>query len=229
VAPRSAVVSPDGRAVYYREAVNREFVSIVKRDLASGDKKELVRSKYLVVGMPLSPDGRYVAALTSEESSGNPTSLKLIPTAGGETRELVRASGFTGVNFSPDGRYIEAALADTATKSRVVLLISIEDGRQQEVMRTPDNVPLNLAMWAPDSRSVILKSGTADRSELWKAPIDGSKAQKLDAPADQTTVPFFLSSDGRHVAIAAQPLRTEKKPPEIWVTENLFAVATTKR
>jgi hypothetical protein len=57
---------------------------------------------------------------------------------------------------------------------------------------------------------------------LWRVSIDGGKPQKLDFPDAHISDLFYLSPDGRHVAISYEPPQTERMPAEIWTTDNLF-------
>jgi Tol biopolymer transport system component len=87
----SAVLSPDGKTLYFVQMSNppgaTEF-ALVKRDLASAAETELLRRSAL--GEPnLSPDGRYIAAASSNPSMKSNTFL-IIPTAGGESIEVIR-------------------------------------------------------------------------------------------------------------------------------------------
>jgi Tol biopolymer transport system component len=79
--------SPDGRTLYYRIAKGAEG-AIVKRDLASGDEKELIRRTGLN-GFSLSPDGKYIAFYGADPKDQSNT-LLLLGASGGEVRELMR-------------------------------------------------------------------------------------------------------------------------------------------
>ena len=91
LSPSSPALSPDGKTLYYRQTINlpgaTEF-AFVKRDLASGTETELVRRQPLGQ-VNLSPDGRYIATASGDPSTKSRTFL-IIPTAGGEPKEVVR-------------------------------------------------------------------------------------------------------------------------------------------
>ncbi len=99
---------PDGKRLLYHEA---EKEIIVMRDLETGREKELFRSALplKIRGKALSPDGRQLALLLLEKETRS-TVLKVLPVAGGDASELVRAKepetigGF--VTWTSDSRYV---------------------------------------------------------------------------------------------------------------------------
>jgi Tol biopolymer transport system component len=84
-----AAWSPDGKSLYYSRSFREgaEF-AFFKRDLSSGDEKELVRRPFLGA-LNLSPDGRFLVTPTVDPST-NSGMLLLIPTDSGQTREVAR-------------------------------------------------------------------------------------------------------------------------------------------
>jgi Tol biopolymer transport system component len=219
---RWALESPDGKTLYYHAATDDD-ARILKRDLATGEEKELVRSKSTsgIAGLWLSPDGRFVGTVAND-GPGSPARMILIPTAGGPSREVLSRPSLGAVIFSPDGRYVATGTVDQAAKARAILLVPVEGGEIRELMRVPDLRPLVVAAWSPDSRSILLKESSVswDQSVLWRAPVDGNKPQKLDFNADHIGGGLLTSPDWRHVAF--QTPQPERKPTEIWVTENLL-------
>jgi Tol biopolymer transport system component len=88
----SPVLSPDGRALYYLQRTNLPAateLAIMKRELASATETELLRRPVLRMPLVLSPDGRYIATASSDPSARSNTFL-IIPTAGGEPKEIIR-------------------------------------------------------------------------------------------------------------------------------------------
>jgi hypothetical protein len=84
-----SAVSPDGRSVYMVRRIRKPPQAwFVRRDLANSEEKELIRRTML--GQPnLSPDGRYIVT-PSVDPATNSRTLLLIPSNGGEARELMR-------------------------------------------------------------------------------------------------------------------------------------------
>jgi Tol biopolymer transport system component len=128
---------PDGACIYFAKNVEGSRAFMV-RDLSSGAERELIRRTRL--GYPhLSPDGRYVATFSGDPSS-KMTALLLIPTAGGESRELLRIPmtdnapfGCCGVlMWSPDGRSIFTNRLN-ATNRRFEIWRTSIDGQTHQV------------------------------------------------------------------------------------------------
>src|SRR5262249_11448090 len=97
-------LSPDGRSLYSTYFVPGGSV-IFQGCLCSGVEKELLRRPSLVAE-PVSPDGQYIALLCVDPSSNSGVKL-LLPTAGGEPRELMRvpsANGPISASWAPDSR-----------------------------------------------------------------------------------------------------------------------------
>lgn len=123
----------DERKIYYRLR-NR----IMERDLSSGSERELFRRKGEggSVSIAVSPDGRYIGAV----DYGNDTStVLLIPIAGGEPRELMRASlpeqfdGFR-MTWTPDSRAVILPKQLTSSSERKELwLVPVADGRPRKL------------------------------------------------------------------------------------------------
>ena len=225
---RAAVPSPDGKTIYYRAAKDGDAI-LVKHDLASGEDQELDRAKYFLGGVVRSRVGRYVAIVATDDPRGNPSTVRVIPTAGGATREF-RQPGKTGlVVFSWDDRYVLIGTQDPAAKSNSLLLIPMEGGEPREIMRAAEPQVIGFAGWMPDGKSFFVKKSSPkfEQSELWRLSLDGSAPQKLDTDVNHIAFGFMPSPDGQHVAFMTP--RSEKKPAEIWVTENFLPSLTASK
>jgi Tol biopolymer transport system component len=105
------VPSPDGRFVYYRlleaqgaKSQGLQGVAVIARELATGSERELLR-KTPVGEIFLSHDGRYLATTTTDQAS-NSRLVILLATAGGQPRELMRATsqGLAIRGWTPDNQ-----------------------------------------------------------------------------------------------------------------------------
>ena len=80
----------DGQSFYfkrdYRKTKDSAYVQV---DLATGGEKELLRRPWPISQAYPSPDGRYLATQALDEATNSRT-LVLVPTGGGEVRELMR-------------------------------------------------------------------------------------------------------------------------------------------
>jgi Tol biopolymer transport system component len=239
--PRWAMLSPDGSTLYYMTAdstINSDglpgadsWVIVMKRDLASGEEKELTRQKYMppLATVNLSPDGRYV--VIGPPSPTAPGIVAMIPTLGGASREVTQHGSITYANFSPDTRYLAIREIDPATKSSGLLLIPVEGGEPRTLMSGPASQLNAPVAWAPDSRSLFVNlrrsSPEGSKPELWRVPVDGTSPQKLDIHPDQIAGGFIPSPDGKQAAFWSAP--PAKKPAEIWVTENFLPASTARK
>lgn len=123
----------DERKIYYRLR-NR----IMERDLSSGSDRELFRRKGEggSVSLVVSPDGRYIGTV---DYGSDTSTVLLIPVAGGEPRELMRASlperfdGFR-MTWTPDSRAVILPKELTSSSERKELwLVPVADGRPRKL------------------------------------------------------------------------------------------------
>jgi Tol biopolymer transport system component len=216
---RYALLSRDGNTLYYRSMhVDVGETAIVRRDLSSGDERELIRRKFLSNGPILSPDGRHIGLVGSNNSGCG--ELVVMPAGGGAPRQFPNCAG--SVHFSPDSRYIATRFDDPNSKSNAVVAIPLAGGEARELMRASDQHALGIAMWAPDSRSLFVKTGSLNNEdiEVWRILLENGERQRLEMNADHTMGPFLPSPDGQHIALQTQ--RSMKKPSEIWLMENFL-------
>lgn len=106
---------PDGKRLLYlsqHSETGATIATVVIRDLATGQEKALFQpaAGLTIDDIALSPNGQQVA-LTLVEKQARSSALKLLPVAGGEASELVRAKEpeqivGDSLSWSPDSRYI---------------------------------------------------------------------------------------------------------------------------
>src|SRR5207249_1233966 len=80
---------------------------------------------------------------------------------------------------SPDGRWLAFTVRDDRGPRRTRLL-SLTPGSSREVPMARAYVDLN---WTADSRSlmgVLSRDVSPGAAELWRAPIDGTAAERID-------------------------------------------------
>lgn len=108
-------MSPDNNLLYFVWFDRGNTVThVMARDLKTEKEKELYSIPLYVHNMVLSPDGRNLALMCSENPYENKKKkhvLKIIPAAGGEVREVhsfeqVGGWGLVDIAWSPDGRYV---------------------------------------------------------------------------------------------------------------------------
>jgi len=160
--------SQDGRKVYYRKGAP-DSMSLVERDLASGNEREIIRRNSL--GAPsLSSDGRFIAT-TYNDGATKSSVVLLIPVSGGEPRELLRVSQPQSLDqfvaWMPDGR---AVLVNKSLN---------ESGDQRELWLVPTaggqprKIDIGAAWFGgpikvhPDGRQITFMAGENNSKELW--------------------------------------------------------------
>lgn len=96
--------------------------------------------------------------------------------------------------------------------------------------------------WTPDSSALLVLKQTVDpatlrqtveaHAELWRVPVTGGQARKLDIDVDawrrgglgNYDVGFSLSPDGRQLAFL-----TGKQGYEVWALENILPAQTANK
>jgi len=79
-------------------------------------------------------------------------------------------------------------------------------------------------MWRPDSRSILFRrrASTESRAELWRVPIDGGEARKVEGAVElEMGLAVALSPDGRQLAFIRGDGGGAVKS-EVWKLENFL-------
>ena len=179
---------PDGTHYLARGSREGNFTQVVAQDLETGEEREVYRSpRYeLRLRIGVSPDGRWLSLLNND--NGIPRSLRIVPTEGGNPREIwsfgTTEPGTPSFDHSwtPDGKYIlfntrPSRTAPSTSEGRIT-----DDPHQRALWRVPvrGGQPERIgvfdlwgAPWSlsvhPSGRRIIFESkGTADTSsEVW--------------------------------------------------------------
>jgi Tol biopolymer transport system component len=178
-------LSPDGKAFYYRHRDLKKGSSIRVRRLETGVDRELYAAPTVTpnsapsMTLNLSPDGRHLALLSVDESTGS-SSLSVLPTAGGNPREFLILKGpetiptygpFGSVAWTPDGRYLlffKGRKADTGEVSNLELWrIRAAGGQPEKLLEVPVR-NVNTLCVHPDGRRIAFAGEVGQqRSEVW--------------------------------------------------------------
>ncbi len=175
---------PDGNRLLYlsqhREAATI-IGAVVIRDLATGQEKVLFQpaAGVKIDDIALSPDGQQVA-LTLLEKQTRSSVLKVLPAAGGEGRELVRAKEpevivGDSLSWSSDSRYIVFGRAQTtsqepqggffAGRKAQLLAISPRGGEPHALGLAMDSV--HSVSFDPTGHHITFAAGRGPKSEVW--------------------------------------------------------------
>ena len=152
--------SPDGKKVYYRRLSDPGHRALFERDLASGEEHEIIGSRNMSAGN-LSPDGRWIAARSKDESTGSNT-LIILPVSGGHPREIFRTqNSLLFPSWAPDSSSI---IIPQAVNNR------LEHWRVPLAGGEPIKLNVNLGDYRvsvhPDGRQVAYSTGE-NRYEVW--------------------------------------------------------------
>ena len=169
----SPVWSPDGRAIFKRRATQ----SIMTRDIETGEEKELYRAvppdqvrHWPTSNLAVSPNGQRLVFVLADGKEGV-TALMVVPTAGGEPRELLRVHEPEVISvpgWMPDSRHIIYASGVAGEKPKFELWrVSADGGEPQNLgLRMQARVPYGLSVH-PDGKRIAFTVGTQRRDEVW--------------------------------------------------------------
>ena len=170
---RNAVWSPDGKMIYYERRLPTGAGGVVARDLSGGDERVVQSGN--VGTLALSPDGTLLA-FTTDSFAGHLTHvLRVVPTAGGEAREIFRSKesepfhSATPLAWMPDGRHLIIGTgpfsgAPGSGDALELWRIPVEGGKA--VSLGPAMSQLTHLRVHPDGKRVVFEAGER-RAEVW--------------------------------------------------------------
>jgi Tol biopolymer transport system component len=168
---------PDGKRLLYtarhpESGTIKEAIFV--RDLATGRETELFRSApgVKVDDIALSSDGQQVA-LTLVDKETRSSVLKVLPVAGGDASELVRAKEPEAIegaslSWSSDSRYIVFGMVRTTSQARKTQLLAIPShgGEPHALGLAMDSV--RSVSFHPDGQHLAFAASAGkDKSEVW--------------------------------------------------------------
>jgi Tol biopolymer transport system component len=165
---------PDGKRLLYRRGESgTRAETILVRDLGTGREKELFRSAagVKIDDIALSSDGQQVA-LTLLEKETRSSVLKVLPVAGGDANELVRAkepeviSG-DALSWSSDSRYIIFGKA-TSQEGKTQLLAISPGGGEPHALGLAMHFVRDVS-FHPDGHRIAFETspGEGNKIEVW--------------------------------------------------------------
>jgi len=163
-------VSPDGKSVYYAHFQwVKKLVTIIRHDLETGLEKEVYRKAAPpdLSGMTVSPDGKYLSFSTSDSLAKPGYVIRIVPTADGETRDLLQGNleTFAVHAWTPDGKtilYIKKT-AGSKDEKRELWQVNSAGGEPRKI-----NIGMELRdiRLHPAGRRIVFTSGKKSR-EIW--------------------------------------------------------------
>lgn len=194
--------SPDGKFFFTRWTTKGPERTIVVRNLETGGEKELQRvASPIGVGvLTVSPDSQWLAFLREDLEKGT-MALKVMPTAGGESRELARVrppQRIAALAWMPDSRHIVYATRTTGEERKFELWqIATEGGQPQHLGLVMQGIrPYGLSIH-PDGRRIAFTAGRPPREEVWVL---------------ENFLPALQTAGVQHVTVASEPGRFKAWP-----------------
>lgn len=228
---------PDGRALIVWGPDLRGRSGLYRVDLATGTMERTTPAPGRDTPDPrrwasLSADGKrlfyWVVAREPTTATRAERGIRMQDLVAGDDREI-DADGVTTFALSPDGRWL--ALIRPAAKAGIYVMPA--SGGEPRVIFTPPDpeaLPSGHALtWTLDGRYLLFTRfarrpedprGLGETLEVWRAPVDGGAAQKLDLALTRISR-ISVHPDGRRLAISAGSPQFEA-----WVLENLVPPAT---
>jgi len=228
-AAKEALVTPDGRWLFYRQDADVDEAVELWRVAAVGGTPErvsgLLPSGSNVYGVELTPDGSRVVFLSPQDDVELSELFSAPIAAAPGSFVKVNAplpAGFQilfGSDYSPDSQSVLYASVPSelpSTEAARLWIADIDGGSQAPIVTLPLDRRIRDFAATPDFSRVIYLADSAvtDRDELWSVPIAGGSPVKLNGAlvADGDVLGFVVSpADGTVVYWADQQVdgRTE--------------------
>lgn len=231
--------SPDGRSILSAGRDKKSRLGIYMINVKTGDMRTIVQTgpgEY-IYSLAWLPDGRAIVyKLYNHIKKSMSIFIRDIETE--KEKRLYHSDNSRETHhlaLSPDGKWLafnefkwwdsafnEKSLSNERLPRRFLKVMSISGGESLDVIKTSEQgKAIQLLEWTPDSREIIFGrlSSVNWREqifELWRIPVKGGKAQRIDlAMAHLDSVRFH--PDGRRIAFSAGP-----ESREVWVMENFL-------
>jgi Tol biopolymer transport system component len=168
---------PDGKRLLYlsqRGEAGTALASVVIRELATSEEKVLFQPApgVEINGAALSPDGRQVA-LTLLEKETQSAVLKVLPLAGGEARELVRAKeperiAKDSLSWSSDSRYVVFSKGRVTSQGPKTELFAISPrGGEPHALGLAMDSVISSVSFHSDGRHLAFAVNAGNKMEIW--------------------------------------------------------------
>jgi Tol biopolymer transport system component len=219
--------TPDGRSIFVFGRQRSGLQGHHTVDLATGAASLLFARELTESTMhgAWTPDGRYYFNRPNKwqqgiyrlEAGGLSKTTLYVPPPG-------VSIGLDNISPSPDGRWLAFHAATVPWVSSSLMLIPVEGGEAKPLLtlREPERFTFGAFTWTPDSKSILVARGVADRFAIWAVPLDGSAARRTALEFPAMRMPR-LNPDGKSLAFFAG-----SGWGEIWALENFLPEPTKK-
>jgi Tol biopolymer transport system component/beta-lactamase regulating signal transducer with metallopeptidase domain len=161
--------SRDGKSFFIgRTSVKDKHSQIMLREIKSGEEKEIYRTSGLEqFRLACSPDGKWLAFINMR-NDGADGALKVLPSVGGESRELYKCEpkkeGLWALKWTPDGKYILFIKREIEQKEFNLWRIPVEGGEPQKIDLGINIIGLSIH---PDGQHIAIGSRENQPAEVW--------------------------------------------------------------
>jgi Tol biopolymer transport system component len=209
-----------GGAIVYSATLRAGPPQLVRRDLATGQERELLTSGRFQLADDVSPDGRTL--LYSERGPSNTTDIWALALSGAAEPRALLATPFDerGARFSPDGRYL-AFVSDESGRSEAYVMPYPGPGEKQRISRSGARA----LRFSRDGRELFLLSPD---NRLWSVPIQTAPAFQAGTPtllfaiASKPWLSFDVTPDGQRILAIVPEIAGNEFPATVvvnWAAE----------
>jgi dipeptidyl aminopeptidase/acylaminoacyl peptidase len=168
-----------------------------------------------------SPDGKEICFTRQADphfGDSDKSVVAILDVESGQIRQLTKRSAFESFGlFSPDGSKVAYWFprdGDFSNSENEIFVTSSAGGEGTDVTRSLDR-NVQLAIWMPNGKSLLLCAGDGTRRPIWIQPLDGA-AQKLDlGDANTSWDPWDGTAVGQDGSIAFTG-KTPTRPTELY-------------
>ena len=188
--------SPDGRFLVYA-AKTGGYAHLFRVGTDGSDRRQLTFGENNQTDSTVSPDGRWIV-YASQFFDGNEThySLEKIAAEGGDRVQLSNRFCLTP-RFSDDGSMV------SCIEGEWIHLISPENGETLKTFQAVGVPMLNTgARWTPDGKGLVYRVLEKNVINLWRQPVDGSKAYPITNFSHGDIYNFTFAPDGSRIYLA---------------------------
>ena len=132
-----------------------------------------------------SPDGTHICftrQAAPHSGDSDQTLVEILDIDSGQIRQLTKRTSFESFGlFSPDGSkiaYLFPRDGDFSNSENEIFVTSSTGGEGTDLTRSLDR-NVQLAIWMPDGKSLLVSGNDGTRTVIWIQPLDGA-ARKLD-------------------------------------------------
>ncbi len=164
------VLAPDGKTIYHKKNVSQKNINqIFEYNLGTKEQKE-IHSDSDIYNLIISPDGKSLAYCSNDKPLKEIV-MKILPTKGGEPREIMRIKEpetvyFQSPAWSSDGLYIIFGKGQSAMRDQKTDLcrVSVDGGTPQKLGISMDRI--THVRIHPDGKQIIFMAGQV-QAEIW--------------------------------------------------------------